>query len=316
MQCFSVLLLGKVVELSKFLDRRSLNPRLLRLSLFDWYHTSNSFNDYITKPTENGFFRYWYSVSDDSKHFRLDRHAVMITVREKDSDPPSFKLLTISASASKDSKGNKKMNQEVFNQKLRPLTMYHYGGNMTDNANDTKKESRDTFSAVLPSTRIEHGVVPKPLNSCDPFHIDNLAVTNASVGAFGETERNNHRQRHHRQCMQSIYDLMKIDPITHQALMDELLEATDMNIKIKVMRERVQQWLANQRNASWIVEMYNQKIDNESVLILWAHAVGNHSNSENVKTIAKDVIEMLLMPQIIIALNFEREMGLYFEVTS
>ena len=35
MQCFAVLLLGKVLELAKFPDRRSLNRRLLSLSILD-----------------------------------------------------------------------------------------------------------------------------------------------------------------------------------------------------------------------------------------------------------------------------------------
>ena len=52
------------------------------------------------------------------------------------------------------------------------------------------------------------------------------------------------------------------------------------------------------------------------VLIQWAHSCGEHAASENAKVIAKDVVKMSLMPEILVALHFEREMGLYFEVTS
>ena len=40
------------------------------------------------------------------------------------------------------------------------------------------------------------------------------------------------------------------------------------------------------------------------------------STSDTTIAIAKDVVEMLLLPEIMVALNFERETGLYFEVTS
>ena len=44
--------------------------------------------------------------------------------------------------------------------------------------------------------------------------------------------------------------------------------------------------------------------------------VGSHAVSENARVIANDDVQMLLMPEILVALNFEREMGLSFEVTS
>ena len=86
------------------------------------------------------------------------------------------------------------MNAELFKSKLDNNTIKHYGGNVTDNASDAKKESQNTFNDILPNDRLEHGVVPKPILLCDPFHIDNLAVTHASLAAFGVTERGNHRQ--------------------------------------------------------------------------------------------------------------------------
>ena len=80
MACFSVLLLGRPTPKEAFPDRRGLNRRLLRLSIFDWHRMMVNFETFIVTPTLHGFLRYWYSITDDSKHFKLDRHAVMMTI--------------------------------------------------------------------------------------------------------------------------------------------------------------------------------------------------------------------------------------------
>jgi len=100
-------------------------------------------------------------------------------------------------------------------------------------------------------------------------------------------------------------------------LMDKLLEDSSKSIPIKTMRERVQRWLANQRNSSWVVETMKEKTDDGTpILVKWAHSCGDYATSENTRVISQDVVLMLSMPEILVALNFEREMGLYFEVTS
>ena len=58
--------------------------------------------------------------------------------------------------------------------------------------------------------------------------------------------------------MQQIYNLFKLDPLTYQGFMEEIVEGEDIKVSIKVLRERMQRWLANQRNASWIVETFNK----------------------------------------------------------
>ena len=60
----------------------------------------------------------------------------MISAKTKDDEAPSFKLLTISSAASKDSKGNKELNKEIIENRLSPEIIKHYGGNMTDHAGD------------------------------------------------------------------------------------------------------------------------------------------------------------------------------------
>ena len=54
-------------------------------------------------------------------------------------------------------------------------------------------------------------------------------------------------------------------------------------IKIKVMRERQQRWISNQRNGSWAIETLRHKINEKPVLVLWAHMVGDHAASDNAR---------------------------------
>ena len=108
-----------------------------------------------------------------------------------------------------------------------------------------------------------------------------------------------------------------LDRSKHQALMDKLLKNSSTTIAIKTLRERVQRWLANQRNSSWVVEIMQEKDeDGTPILIKWAHSCGDYQSTEMAITISKDVVAMLFMQEILVALNFERVMGLHFEVTS
>ena len=79
MNCFAVLLLRKVLKLDEFLDTAQLVPRILRLDAIDRFRWAKDFNAYITSPHEHGFHRLFYSVSDDSKHFKRNRHALLIS---------------------------------------------------------------------------------------------------------------------------------------------------------------------------------------------------------------------------------------------
>ena len=72
LNCFAALLLRKSLKHSDFLDTRSLNRRLLRLSLFDSHRDRINFNQFIIQRTPNGFSRNFYSITVDSKHHKLD----------------------------------------------------------------------------------------------------------------------------------------------------------------------------------------------------------------------------------------------------
>ena len=93
-------------------------------------------------------------------------------------------------------------------------------------------------STILLS-KVINGVDRKIIQLGDPFHIDNLAVNAASIAAFGDTEKNNHRQIHHRQLLQSLHDLFIQDRIGMQQHMDVIL-GDKQKLKIKTMHVRIQ----------------------------------------------------------------------------
>ena len=87
-------------------------------------------------------------------------------------------------------------------------------------------------------------------------------------------------------------------------------------LKIKTMRERIQQWLGNQRNASWVLDALSIKLeDGSSALIQWARRIEKYTTSSVVRQIAKDVATMLMKPEVITGLHFEAALGSYFETT-
>ena len=108
----------------------------------------------------------------------------------------------------------------------------HIGGGTTDNASDAINETKAVFKLMmdaldadptLQSLRMSFGVERRAIIMGDPYHIDNLAVKWASVTAFGQTVRGDHRQTHHRQLLQSIHDLRMKDPVGAQNAMDAVM---------------------------------------------------------------------------------------------
>ena len=99
--------------------------------------------------------------------------------------------------------------------------------------------------------------------------------------------------------------------------MDEVLAGTGEDIPVKVCRERVQRWLANQRNARWVIDALKVLLpDGTPAFVEWARRMIKRSATDVPRDASTDVTEMLLMPEIIAALHFEMEMGNYFEATS
>ena len=181
-----------------------------------------------------GFKKIWYLVTDDSKHWKVDRHVCLITdcrsSTEHGHPSPNFRFLTGGVAATKTSEGNSDLNVQVFLNMLPYNALSHFGGGTTDNASDAKKETRLTFQKIQKHlvensdsdqeiediTRL-YGVERWAMNMGDGFHKDNLAVHHASVVAFGDTDRSNHSEVHHRQLIQSLHDVNSNDLVISQA---------------------------------------------------------------------------------------------------
>ena len=85
----------------------------------------------------------------------------------------------------------------------------------------------------------------KEIKMGDHFHVNNMVVMLVSLGAWGDVEKGDQLQNHHRQLMQSIHSLHVDDKPLSQAYKDEVLEGSEEKVVLNTSRERVQQWLVN-----------------------------------------------------------------------
>lgn len=323
--CFAVLTLGRPLEEDEFVSIRTLRTRFQRLDLIDWQQFNEEFTKWITTPDEYGFRRLWYMVSDDSRHFDMDRHVCLMTAHrprkdKSDATPnPCFRLLTAAAAVSKGSAGNSALNIEAAQERLSEEAIKHFGGGTTDNAADALLETRSTFDGIMDRCEVEdtflYGVARRPLQLGDPFHKDNLVCEKATTAAFGLTERDNHSEIGHPQLLQSFHDVHSKDRIESQNAMDTVMEGTDKKVAIRTTRERKQRWLVNQAFAKYILGLFDIETNAKEVCIIaWARYMSEHTDGWR-RRAAGEILVMLLKPEIILALYFEADLGVYFEAT-
>jgi hypothetical protein len=180
------------LPLEEFPSVATLTARIFRLQLFDWQFFINNFQSKITTLNQHGFPRHWCSITDDSKHHKEDQHAAFMSALE--GDEPCFKLLTTSVAGSKDADGNSKLNVSTMLDMLPLNVVAHCGGNVSDNASDAMLEGEKTFRLLMEKlalhevgedglvmTNVVHGVERRAVRFGDPFHVDNLAVKDASI---------------------------------------------------------------------------------------------------------------------------------------
>lgn len=73
----------------------------------------------------------------------------------------------------------------------------------------------------------------------DPYHIGYLAAMWASIAAFGETDKGNQRQVHHRQLMQSCLHSLRVDDSEMaQCILDGIMGEGN-SFTLKTWHERV-----------------------------------------------------------------------------
>ena len=154
----------------------------------------------------------------------------------------------------------------------------------------------------------------RPIAFGDPFHVANLCVTWASIFAFGDTEKCDHSQCHHRQVLQSIHSLHASDKGASQAYMDHVMEGSGKAVRITTKREQIQRWMVNQRNAKATLEMLSSET-NDAIpsLVAWALVYANESRSNWKARAGREIATWLSMPEVVLGLQFEAEIGAYFE---
>ena len=190
----------------------------------------------------------------------------------------------------------------------------------TDNASDATLEVSKTFTKIMDhlNTSLQterNGYIFDVKRRCvqlgDPFHIDNLAMTWASRIAFGDTESGKHEQLHHRQLIQSFFDIFVRDRSGCQSAMNYVLEGTGESLIVTASRERQQRWLVNQRSATWLIKALNTKCNMENVPALIAWGLRMEATSQgSLKKNCRDFNLLVQMRSIIAAIYLNQRWDL------
>lgn len=277
--------------------------------------------------------RYFYMSSDDSKHFKKNRHVAIMTTFEgcgtgewtiANFVMPSCRLVTSAVNMVKSN--NAEMNAKELVRLLGLEGAGHLGGGTTDNAADALQETRATFENVMnmcSASNDEHisiralpfvnGVRRRPIVFGDPFHWANLAVMHTSLAYAGDTENAEHEQVHHRQALMSLHSLHSDDAGYSQTVMDRVMH-NRQRVIIRTWRERQQRWLVNQRFARKVIAMLACSTGVGVVsLIAWALYFANNNRSTWKSRVGRELATWFSMPSIVLGIHFESEIGNYFE---
>lgn len=227
--------------------------------------------------------------------------------------------------AVKTSEFSSNSNVELLKKKLGLRVLAYLGGGTNDNANDAQKEIYLTCekaqAAVLASDDLtisalakHNGVHRGFIVNGDLYHTGNILATGGSVAAFGTKVKGDFRQVHHLQCMQSLHDLHYANKDLAQEMIDEVMSGCKSSFRLYTCNERDQRWLVNQNYAREILRMLEYKtLDGKCALVEWAVKYANRMSSWQ-QTVAKELSVWLQMPEVIVGLHFENDMGKYFRV--
>jgi hypothetical protein len=186
---FAVLMLRKPLFSAESISHSVMKERVLHIDEIDQQLFCKEMEKYLLQLTPRGFKRYWYMISDDSKHCDKENHHVLIIsclkklavkYAEEGHLEKSFQFLGASMAGGKASLQNANKNVEVFKRFITPKMLAHFGGGCSDNANDAQKELRTTFENI--QTYLEtaddvnrslwNGVNQRIVLFGEPYHID------------------------------------------------------------------------------------------------------------------------------------------------
>ena len=163
---------------------------------------------------------------DDTEIHAQTRH-ICVTSVNRNNGPnaditPLFHHITLSVTVSKDPAGNSNRNVDALIDKHGLEAAAYYAGGTNDNENGAQKEISVAFAGVMERVdasddanirafRYVNSVKRRPISLGDLFHVDNLIMQHARLAAWGDTEKRDHEQVHHRQAMQSSHSLHTAD---------------------------------------------------------------------------------------------------------
>jgi len=336
---FAVLCIGRPLMTKEFFSVRTIRNHIMRLCIIDAYFLSKKYEDTFLAKQRFGYKRFFYTSTDDTKHGKHYNSHVVIRTGDAGFDEgdekndgfyinPFFDCISTRQSVSKDNKSNAHHNVEVLQEHCTNDEVFaHYNGNTSDNAAEseaveTEKICQEYFIDNAKGDLNEvYGILKKHIVHMDPFHCCNLAIQHCSEKGLGETDKGNSRQIHHRQCMQALHDIVICDPDMAQSICDQVLKEYEspeglLKYTIKTMRERMQRWLVNGRNAKHILEGFDLYLHDapSNFWVCWATKYLPLVTGWK-KTVLEEIIRYFMMDDIIVALQFEAELVDYFEVT-
>ncbi len=117
---------------------------------------TNEIKRKIVKKTKHGFQTYMYLSSDDSKHFKCNRHVLLLSHFDESTSnedhltvlfEPTFRL--VSTAPNKVKSDNYKKNADDIISLLGIETAVFLNGGLNDNAPDAQKEIRLTVEGIF-----------------------------------------------------------------------------------------------------------------------------------------------------------------------
>lgn len=87
---FYALIMNRAIPTARFAAATTIWNNTMALRDIDKSIESAKFWRAIRKKTKNGFQRYFYSSSDDSKHFKQNRHVLLISTFDDDASPYDY----------------------------------------------------------------------------------------------------------------------------------------------------------------------------------------------------------------------------------
>lgn len=118
-------------------------------------------------------------------------------------------------------------------------------------------------------------------------------------------DKANRHENHHRQLLQSIYDIHHGDRERSERIFKQKGD------KIRSLREREQRWGVNGQNASWVLDVWEQKATSGVPLLLWWAVEYHNVSSGWRREVASDISRMISMPEIRVALALESDLAVY-----